>query len=92
MFWSNPKDVDTKDRYGVTIDPKWLLDETIVSAQFIPDTSSGLIMSDHYIDQNTYSVMFEGGIAGFHKVHVRINTESRSLERCLYLWVNQCEV
>lgn len=88
MFWSNPKDVDTKDRYGATIDLSWLGTEPIISAVFTPPANSSLTVSETNITDNIVSAFFLNGVEGFHDVHLRIETPTRSIEREVTLWVN----
>lgn len=89
MFWSNPKDVDTKDRYGVTIEPEWLGEESVISAAFTPPVGSDLIVTETNINGNTISAFFSGGVEGFHNIHLRVDTPTRSIEREVTIWVNR---
>lgn len=92
MFWPNPKDVNTTDRYGVVLDPDWLGDESIVSATFTPPTSSSLNISVPVIEDNTFSAFFSDGVSGYHYVHLRLDTATRSIERNLGIWVNDSAI
>ena len=92
MFWPNPKDVNTTDRYGVTIDSDWLGDESIVSATFTPSTASGITVSVPVIEDNVFSAFFSDGVAGYHKIHLRVTTPTRSFERNLNMWVEDYSV
>lgn len=88
MFWSNPKDVDTKDRYGATIDPKWLGEENIMSVVFTPPVDSSIVVTETNVAGNIVSAFFSGGVEGFHDVHLRVDTPTRSIEREITIWVN----
>ena len=92
MFWPNPKDVNTTDRYGVTVDSDWLGDESIVSATFTPSTASGLTVSVPVIEGNVFSAFFSDGVEGLFYVHLRITTATRSFERNLGIWVKDYSI
>jgi len=89
-FWEEPKDTGASDRYSLTIGPKWLDGEVILTANWATQAGSEIVTSNDLIIGNVVSSLFGGGVIGNWCVEVEITTATRTKTFCGIMVVRNC--